>query len=40
MVRANAKLIGEMDAVKGDLAKEKADNSCLKEELETMMLKV
>ncbi|KAL5580801.1 hypothetical protein UlMin_013243 [Ulmus minor] len=39
LVRANAKLIGELDAAKGDLAKERADNSSLKEELETVTLK-
>ena len=40
LVRANEKLTGELDAAKEDLAKERADNSGLREELETAMLKV
>ncbi|KAL5574014.1 hypothetical protein UlMin_023611 [Ulmus minor] len=40
LVRANEKLTGELDAVKEDLAKERADNSGLREELETATLKV
>ena len=40
LVRANAKLIGKLDAAKEDLAKERADNSGLREELETATLKV
>ena len=33
-------MIGELDAAKEDLAKERADNSGLREELETETLKV
>ena len=40
LVRVNEKLTGELDAAKEDLAKERADNSGLREELETAMLKV
>ena len=40
LVRANEKLTGELDAAKEDLAKERADNSGLREELETATLKV
>ena len=39
LVQANAKLIGELDAAKEDLANERADSSGLREELETVMLK-
>ena len=39
LVRANTKLIGELDATKEDLAEERVDRSGLKEELETMRLK-
>ena len=39
LVGSNAKLIGEMDAAKDELAKEKAENSSLKEELEIVRLK-
>ena len=39
LVRANAKLTGELDAANEDLAKERADSSGLREELETMTLK-
>ena len=40
LVRVNEKLTGELDAVKEGLAKERADNSGLREELETATLKV
>ena len=40
LVRVNEKLTGELDAAKEDLAKERADNSGLREELEAAMLKV
>ena len=40
LVKGNAKIIGEVDAVKDELAKEKAENSSLKAELETTVLKV
>ena len=40
LVKSNAKLIGEMDAAKDELAKERANNSILKEELETVRCKV
>ena len=33
------KLTGELDVAKEDLAKERADSSCLREELETVTLK-
>ena len=40
LVKSNAKLIGEMDAARDELAKEKVENSSLKEELEKVRLKV
>ena len=40
LVQVNAKLIGEMDTMKDELAKEKVENFDLKEELETVRLKV
>ena len=40
LVQANAKLIGEMDAVKDEMAKERVENCSLKEDLETVRLKV
>ena len=39
LVRANTKLTDELDAAKEDLAKERADSSSLREELETVTLK-
>ena len=40
LVKGNAKIICEVDAVKDELAKEKAKNANLKVELETTVLKV
>ena len=40
LIKGNAKLIGEMDAAKDELAKEKAENSNLKVELDMAMCKV
>ena len=40
LVRVNEKLTGELDAAKEGLAKERAENSGLREELEAAMLKV
>ena len=40
LVKGNAKIIGEVDFVKDELAKEKVQNASLKVELETAVLKV
>ena len=40
LVKENAKLVGQVDAVKEELAKEKAENAAVKVELESALNKV